>query len=553
MLRLFIFCVFFVSLRAEDDYRVVNLDGIGSVSGEKYWNGNFYEFYGVPYATVPKGRDKFKEPLPVEPWEGVKVANVRNNVCQQVYLTDDDDDIILHGEDECLTMNLYVPEEASEENPLPVIIYIHSGAFSGGSGNMAKLTYLARHDIIAISFNYRVGALGFACLGTEEIPGNAALKDQIAALKWVNKHIKKFGGDPNKVTLAGFSVGAAMAEILALSKLTDGLIHKLVLESGSALAPFAINRHPITTATNIAIPMGYNNTGKIKDLTEFYLNASALDLAVKSKNFFLTNSTFGFAPCVETKVPNTVPVLTESPLDIIKRGDFKKIPILTGYSNMEGISRTIKFGDWMDDMNKNFADFLPADLAFNDDKAKQTFIDQIKKSYFKDEEVSHNTLQGYIDYFSDSMFKYAIIKSAKHYAGKSNQPVYLYEFTYVGKLNMKHQYMDRVKGASHRDQSAYVLDFLDYTISYRDMDTRDRMTTMWSDFVKYSDPTAYESTLINVKWLRHSVNEQNYLEIGNKLKMKKDLFEKRYQFWDRVYSKYYWNPTAQVAGENKKK
>lgn len=409
-------------------------------------------------------------------------------ICEQVYLTEEDEpdvELILDGEEDCLVMNFLVPGIASEENPLPVLVYIHSGAFSGGSGNMAKFTYLARHDVIVINFNYRLGFKGFACLGTEEIPGNAALKDQVAALKFINKHVSKFGGDPNKVTLAGFSVGASMAELLALSDAVGGLIDKLILESGSALSPFAINRHPIKTAKNLAISMGYNDTGDIKDLNEFLLNAPIKDLAIKSKNFYLTNSTFGLAPCVENVIENTEPFMTESPLIKFHKGDYKKIPVLTGFSNMEGISRTIKFGEWSDMMNENFADFLPADLAFDTDKSRDAFIKDIKKHYFKDEEVTHDTLQEYVDYFSDSMFKYGIMKSAKMHSLKSKRPVFMYEFTYVGKLNFKHYYMDKIKGASHRDQTAYLLDFFEFTTKAKDMDTRDRMTTMWTDFVKY--------------------------------------------------------------------
>ncbi|XP_063895869.1 esterase E4 [Helicoverpa armigera] len=542
MFREILFLVLVVNVLAED-YKVVRLD-VGSVRGEKYWAGDFYEFYGVPYATAPKGRDKFKAPLPVQPWEGIMDANVRHNVCEQVYLTDDDDDeIILDGVEDCLTMNLFVPTIANENNLVPVLVYIHSGAFSGGSGNMGKFNYLARHDVLVISFNYRLGFKGFACLGTEEIPGNAALKDQLAALRFINKHISKFGGDPNDVTLAGFSVGASMAELLALSKTTEGLIHKLILESGSALSPFAINRDPVNSATNLAISVGFKNTGKIEDLTEFLLNATAMDLAAGSKNFFLKNSTFGLSPCIENVVKNSEPILTESPLITLHKSDYEKIPVLTGFANMEGISRTIRFADWSEMMNDHFADFLPGDLAFDSDKSRDDFINDVKKYYFKNEEITHDSVEGYIDdYFSDSMFKYAIMKSAKMHALKSTRPVYMYEFSYVGKLSFKHGFMARIKGASHRDQTSYLIDFYDFTNSLADMDTRDRMTAMWTDFVKFENPTAYESLLIDVQWPKYTNKEQKYLQIGNSLRVKKDLFENQYTFWDSVYDKFYWHP-----------
>lgn len=429
--------------------------------------------------------NSFQAPLPVEPF-GTLNAQSRHINCPQIFLTEEEmEGPILDGVEDCLTMNLLVPQIASEDKPVPVLVYIHSGAFAGGNGNMARFHYLAQHDVIVISMNYRLGAIGFACLGTEDIPGNAGLKDQVAALRFIKKYISKFGGDPNRITLAGFSVGAAMAELIALSKAGDRLIDKLILESGSALSPFAINRHPIDTAKNLAISIGYNDTGNSKDLNEFLLNADIKNLTVKSKNFFLPNSTFGLAPCLETVIEGVEPFMTESPYTTLRIGNYNPIPVLTGFSNMEGISRTLIFDKWMDMMNENFADFLPADLRFDTDKSRDDFIKKAKKYYFKGEEVSHDTLKGYVEYFSDSMFKYAIMRSAKLHSSKSNQPVFLYEFTYVGKLNMKHNFMDKLQGASHRDQTAYLLDFYEHTFNFSDLNTRDRMTAMWTDFVKY--------------------------------------------------------------------
>ncbi|KPJ17074.1 Esterase FE4 [Papilio machaon] len=544
--------LFFGCVYAEGDFRTVELEQ-GFIRGEKYWDGDYYEFYGVPYATAPKGRDKYKGPLPVEPWKGVFDAKIRNTVCYQTYYTgEEDEETILSGDEDCLVINLLVPKVATEKNLVPVMVYIHSGAFSGGNGNMAKFQYLVRHDIIVISFNYRLGALGFACLGNEVIPGNAGLKDQVAALKWINKNVIKFGGDPTKVTLAGFSVGAAMAELLTFTKSTEGLIDKLILESGSVLSPFTINRDPISTATNIAISMGYNGTGDLDDLTEFYLNATPEVLVSKSLNFFLPNSTFGFSPCIENFHEGIEPFLTESPTDILKNGENQKLPVLTGFANMEGISRLIQFGKWRTAMTENFSEFLPVDLKFSDEKLKEEIAKEIKQHYFKGEEVNLENIQSYVNYFSDSMFKYSIMKSAKHHAATSNKPTYLYEFAYVGNMNIKHNYMDRIHGASHRDQTAYLLDFFTWSNTYKDLDTRDRMTLMWSDFVKYGDPTAYESSLINFKWRPFTNKKAIYLQIDKVLTMKRNLFQEEYNFWDKIYEKYYWNPEPPKKVEIKK-
>lgn len=375
-----------------------------------------------------------------------------------------------------------------EKTPVPVVVVVHSGAFAGGSATMTKYHNMAKEDVLVVAINYRLGALGFACLGTEEIPGNAALKDIIAALEWVNRYIKYFGGDPNKVTLYGYSVGATLAQLVALSPRSKGLFDKLILDSASALAPFAIDRDPVTTAKNVALKLGFNPKDDFEDLNDFLRSEEIPlnQLQGLSRNFFLRNSSFGFGPCIEN--PSKTAVLTESPLDIMESGKYNDFFLLTGFANMEGISRTSQFKDWAQEMNEKLQEFLPVDLIFKKQSDLDYVVRVVKEMYFRNKELNvddDESLKAFIDYFSDTMFKFSIIKSTKLHAQKSVRPIYLYEFTYYGKLNTKHSYSDRIQGASHRDQTAYVFDFYDWTRNYTDMDMRDVMVTMWSDFIKY--------------------------------------------------------------------
>lgn len=430
--------------------------------------------------------NNLQAPLPPESWEDVLEATVDNIICPQLfYAGETPEEEFAYGMAECLALNLFVPKVANENNLLPVVVYLHSGAFAIGHGNMAKYNYLGNHDVLIISINYRLGAIGFLCLGTEEVPGNAGMKDQVAALRWINKNIKKFGGDPDQVTVAGFSVGAAMAELLTLSKSTEGLIKQIVLDSGSALSPWAINRNPIETAINIGKKMGYQGSDNIKELTEFYMEASYDDLALRSLHFYLKNGTFGFAPCIENVHENVEPFLTESPRQIFKQGLNQKVSVLVGFSNMEGISRLEKLEEWKEDMNNNFENFLPVDLNFPDDKTKIKVAREVKKYYFGEKTISNATLEEYINYGSDSMFTYSILITANVHLSISLRPIYLYEFSYVGDLSTKHIYRNIIQGASHRDQTAYILDFFSWTGNQNDMDIRDRMTLMWANFVKY--------------------------------------------------------------------
>lgn len=142
----------------------------------------------------------------------------------------------------------YLFFQISTSQPLkPVVVYIHGGAFQNGSNdsNMLSPNFLMKEDIVFVSINYRLGVLGFLRLNDTslEVTGNAGLKDQLLALKWVQQNIKIFGGDPNNVTIAGTSAGSASVNYHLLSPASRGLFHRAILQSGCALNPWP-HLHP---------------------------------------------------------------------------------------------------------------------------------------------------------------------------------------------------------------------------------------------------------------------------------------------------------------------
>lgn len=126
------------------------------------------------------------------------------------------------GSEDCLHLNVYTPHlpKQSADKKLPVMIWVHGGGFMAGSGDSDFYSpeYIVQEDVIVVTINYRLGALGFLYLPQEGISGNAGLKDQVLAFKWVNENIEKFGGDPNNVTLFGESAGGSSIHIHTLSE-----------------------------------------------------------------------------------------------------------------------------------------------------------------------------------------------------------------------------------------------------------------------------------------------------------------------------------------------
>lgn len=134
----------------------------------------------------------------------------------------------------CLFINVYTPQIPTDRHqPLPVIIYIHPGAFVSGSGSSefyAGPEYLLEHDVVMVAINYRLGALGFLSTGDTHSSGNYGLKDQVMALEWVRDYIGNFGGDPNLVTLLGYSAGAISVTLHMISPMSKGKTNEIACD-----------------------------------------------------------------------------------------------------------------------------------------------------------------------------------------------------------------------------------------------------------------------------------------------------------------------------------
>ncbi|ERL93764.1 hypothetical protein D910_11050 [Dendroctonus ponderosae] len=158
---------------------------------------------------------------PVDSWtETYDAATEKSNICFQLYNDDD------QQTEDCLFLSVFTPQTSTSSNiTYPVFFNIHGGGFYGGSGTLASgisPKYLLEEDVIVVIFNYRLTALGFLSTGNEVIPGNAGLTDQVLALKWIQRNIAAFGGDPQRVTIAGQSAGAKSVGYLILSPLATG-------------------------------------------------------------------------------------------------------------------------------------------------------------------------------------------------------------------------------------------------------------------------------------------------------------------------------------------
>ena len=205
----------------------------GSLSGVTAGDPEISVFKGIPFAAPPMGDLRFRPPAPAARWSGTRKADSFGPVCPQ--LTQGPPPPM---SEDCLTANIWTGAKSARERR-PVFVWIYGGAFIQGSGSNPQFDgrELARKGVIVVTFNYRLGPLGF--LATPELSresghgasGNYGIMDDIAALKWVQRNITAFGGDPSRVTIAGQSAGAGSVGFLAMSPLAKGLFHRAIAES----------------------------------------------------------------------------------------------------------------------------------------------------------------------------------------------------------------------------------------------------------------------------------------------------------------------------------
>lgn len=416
----------------------------------------------------------FQGPKPPIPWEGIYDAIITTKCPQKG-----------EGNEDCLHLNVFTPITIPG-TPLPVLVYIHGGSFIMGTAPTAGVEHLIKQNIIVVTINYRLGALGFLCLGLPEAPGNAGLKDQVAALKYVQENIGHFGGDPKRVTVYGMSAGGASVEYLILSKTSTNLFHQAIIESASATSPWALDRKPVATAQKVAELLDIPNTDFRQILVEHYKKVPSVALAEANFAYYnnLTDGTFGFVPCVESKnISGQEPFMTKPPSEILAKGDFRKMPTMFFFATLEGLYlRSAEYHEhhYKKRMESNFLDFLPADLDFHSNEVKKETARIIKRFYFSNgiDKIS------YLNYFGDSLIMHGLLNSVEAHGRSFINLVYLMEFGYKGNLGGYEEFYEPINVAGHGDVVKYAI-LNKQPVSESDKLTVRRVTRLIANYVKY--------------------------------------------------------------------
>ncbi|MFW9897089.1 MAG: carboxylesterase/lipase family protein, partial [Candidatus Thorarchaeota archaeon] len=423
---------------------IINTEA-GNIRG--YIEDDIFVFKGIPYAEPPIGRLRFSDPVLKESWKGVLDALEFGPEAPQRIFPITPQPYPKQDETYCLNMNIWTPGIDNEERP--VMVWIHGGGFSQGSGSRVDVLHLARRgNVVLVTINYRLGPL--ANLVLPDVPGNLDMLDQVTALKWIRKNITSFGGDPQKVTIFGESAGGQSVCILMAVPKAKGLFHRVISQSGRAM-PQGYKYSDRKTTTKWLL----EELNLKKDDLEGLRKVSAEKIIQASGNVQQKATASGmwhaFGPFIDGIN------LPEHPLKAVDKGFSKEIELIIGSNSEEW-----KFFHMFNPNYKEIdSDALPKLMgrALKNIGEPEDKVESVIEIYQKSRK-EHNlsvSPQDILDAFNaDSVFRIPAVKFAEAHS-KYQKNSYMYLFSWPSKFR------GGIYGAMHGLEIAFVFNrFLDH-------------------------------------------------------------------------------------------
>jgi para-nitrobenzyl esterase len=465
-------------------------------------------FKGIPFAAPPIGHSRWKAPQPVTPWNGVKVMDNFGDNCLQP-----------RGEnrkqgnmsEDCLTLNVWTPAK-NPKAKLPVMVWIHGGGFTNGSGRLANGVGLAKRGVVLVSINYRLGPLGFFAhpLISQEsqrgVSGNYGILDQTCALKWVQRNIAAFGGNPDNVTIFGESAGGAAVYILCASPLSKGLFHKAIAESpwitDGSISPLkrpAYSRESVeATGVRIADLLCEGSTVTLDALRA----VKADDLVIKTrKGYRLPAAVDGY-------------VLKDNPHNVFARGEQLNIPFIAGSNTDEGTMFTWYKTDYT---MEEFEEILRK--AYNECADRMIDVYNVTSQ--------DDVMRAVNQRVNDDWFAQPTRWMVRHMA-KVNPNTYLYHFAHTN-VNMSPSWR-----SAHAAELAFVFGSIkpeNQTPSYKYLSNA--MMTYWTQFAKTGNPNVGGLP----QWPRYQRNADQNILLDAPIRLESHYLKKNLDALDKVYEK----------------
>jgi len=484
-------------------------------------------WYGIPYAQPPTGNLRYRHPRSIDPWDGVKNTQDHPNSCVQMkdvmwpgFSGAEDWNTNTKQSEDCLYLNVVIPRPHPKN--AAVIIWIYGGGFWSGTTTLDLYdlrTMVAEQNIIMVGIQYRVASLAFLFFDTEDVPGNAGMFDQLMAIQWVKENIAQFGGNPENITLMGESAGAASVSLHLLSPLSTNLFNQAIMQSASALAPWAVvsKREGMHRSLRLAELMGCPHDARdVRASIDCLRKADPHDIVLKEWNGITHGFTGGigvFVPIVDGAF------LDENPGAAMRLEHFKKTNILLGSNMDEGNYFILYF--WADMFPRESEEvfitrkqFLTAiEEAYPlTNKLQRKAIEFEYTNWINPDDPVKNRVA--VDRFTgDWQFTCPVVDFAHRYA-ETGSNVYMYHFTQVSSVSP----WPKWAGAMHADEIVFVFGQplnVSYGYSQAEIELSRQMMAYWANFAKTGNPSlSADHTWTETYWPLHTPLKRETLTLS---------------------------------------
>ena len=468
------------------------------------------------------------------------------------------------GSEDCLYLNVYT-KSLDVTAKKPVLVFIHGGAFIYGDSSRMTGEYLLEQDLVLVTLQYRLGPLGWLTTADREAPGNYGLMDQILALRWVQAHISQFGGDPDLVTLAGMSAGGASVSYLLLSPQTDGLFHRALIMSGSALCWWANIPRQERTAVSLASSLNCPTSS----------SAEMVDCLRKVPGRALMEAQAGlypWHPAGPEKAPKNIwspradpeagaeAVLAVEPLRALQAGEIRQVPVLVGTAESEGVWQAglyLTRAEVRAELVDQFQDVAQHSLGLQGQVAEGKMtevINFLKQSYFgsgslSEEEGEDRLVTGLVNMMGDSLYSFPINRMVKLHAQSASSPVWVYQYNFTHNhslafLDPVSPRMTPLRGASHSHEMPMLFPLLLQELgplSLEETEQSRQLISLILNFMVEGTPKR-DSDPQQADWFPISGERQSHFVIGSQTvsRTARGLpHQQRMDWWDNL--PVYWN------------